>query len=223
MAQRTRRTTEEAGIPGAFEGETVTRRRLMTGSVHVAGAVAASAIALPVLGFAAGSPVFDRLPAMWQPVGPPRDFPGDTFVPVAIQLTPDAIGEVAKTTAFVRRRNPTVDTEPEDQWNRFVAITSRCAHVGCPVGYKDAARSFVCPCHGGVYDFRGLRTGGPPPRPLDRFFTRVRAGLVEIGPRYSVNSRLERFSPRDPGEALDGVGRYLYPSRASTARLPTGS
>ena len=108
MPQRTRRTTEEAGIPGAFEGETVTRRRLMTGSVHVAGAVAASAIALPVLGFAAGSPIFDRLPAMWQPVGPPRDFPDDTFVPVVIQLTPDAIGEVAKTTAFVRRRNPTV-------------------------------------------------------------------------------------------------------------------
>ena len=220
---RTHRTTEEAGIPGAFEGETVTRRRLMTGSVHVAGAVAASAIALPVLGFAAGSAVFDRLPAMWQPVGPPSVFPDDTFVPVAIRLTPDGIGEVAKSTAFVRRRNPRVDSEPFDRWNGFVAISSRCAHVGCPVGYKDAARAFVCPCHGGVYDFRGLRTGGPPPRPLDRFFTRVRAGLVEIGPRYSVNSRLERFSPRDPGEALDGVGRYLYPSRASTARLPTGS
>ena len=223
MSQRTRRTTEEARIPGAFEGETVTRRRLMTGTVHVAGAVAASAIALPVLGFAAGSALFDRLPVMWQPVGPPSDFPDDTFIPVVMRLTPDGIGDVAKTTTFVRRRNPKVDTEPEDEWNRFIAITSRCAHVGCPVGYKDAARSFVCPCHGGVYDFRGLRTGGPPPRPLDRFFTRVRAGLVEIGPRYSVNSRLERFSPRDPGEALDGVGHYLYPPRASTARLPMGS
>jgi Rieske Fe-S protein len=219
---RTRRTTEEAGIPGAFEGETVTRRRLMTGTVHVAGAVAVSAIALPVLGFAAGSPIFDRLPAMWQPVGPPHDFPGDTFVPVVIRLTPDAIGEVGKTTAFVRRRNPEVDTEPLDEWNHFVAISSRCAHVGCPVGYKDAARSFVCPCHGGVYDFRGLRTGGPPPRPLDRFFTRIRRGIVELGPRFSVNSHLQRFSPRDPGEALDGVGRYIYPPRVSTARLPTG-
>src|SRR5690348_10846739 len=116
MSQRTRRTTEEARIPGAFEGETVTRRRLMTGTVHVTGVVAASAIALPVLGFAAGSPLFDRLPVMWQPVGRPRDFPDDTFVPVVINLTPDAIGEVTKTTAFVRRRNPKVDSEPEDQF-----------------------------------------------------------------------------------------------------------
>jgi Rieske Fe-S protein len=177
---RTRRTTEESGIAGAFAGETVTRRRLMTGTVHVAGAVAASAVALPVLGFAAG-PVFDRLPTMWQPIGPPHDLPADTFVPVVIRLTPDAIGDVAKTTAFVRRRNPQVDTEPPDEWNRFVAISSRCVHVGCPVGYKDAARAFVCPCHGGVCDFRGLRTGGPPPRPLDRFFTRMRDGIVRAG------------------------------------------
>jgi hypothetical protein len=32
---------------------------------------------------------------------------------------------------------------------------------------------------------------------------------VEVGPRYSVNSQLRRFSPRDPGETLDGVGPYL--------------
>jgi menaquinol-cytochrome c reductase iron-sulfur subunit len=35
-----------------------------------------------------------------------------------------------------------------------------------------------------------------------------------------VNSELERFSPRDPGEPLDGIGQYLYPSRPSTSVLP---
>jgi hypothetical protein len=52
-------------------------------------------------------------------------------------------------------------------------------------------------------------------RPLDRFYTRVVAGQVQIGPRYSVNSELERFSPRDPGEPIDGIGQYAYPSRPS--------
>ena len=76
------------------------------------------------------------------------------------------------------------------------------------------------PCHGGVYNFRGMRIGGPPPRPLDRFYTRVRAGQVEVGPRYSLDSRLRRFSPRDPGESLDGIGRYVYPPRFTTPEAP---
>jgi menaquinol-cytochrome c reductase iron-sulfur subunit len=55
---------------------------------------------------------------------------------------------------------------------------------------------------------------------LDRFFTRVRRGLVEVGPRYSLDSRLRRYDPRDPGEPLDGIGRYLYPPRLTTPRRP---
>ena len=62
--------------------------------------------------------------------------------------------------------------------------------------------------------------GGPPVRPLDRFYTRVRGGQVEIGPRFSVNSELRRFSPRLPGEDLDGIGPYLYPSRPGQRKLP---
>ena len=46
--------TLDRGMPGAFEGETVTRRRFMTLTAHGAGAVAVSAFALPALGFAAG-------------------------------------------------------------------------------------------------------------------------------------------------------------------------
>jgi menaquinol-cytochrome c reductase iron-sulfur subunit len=213
------KTTEDEQIPGAFEGETVTRRRFMTGATHSAGAIATAAIVLPALGFAIG-PVFERKPTMWQPVGHPDEFPDDTYVPRLINLTADDIGAVGKTTVFVRRRNPRIDTEPADRWNQFIAVTSRCAHVGCPVNYVAAARSFVCPCHGGVYDFRGIRTGGPPPRPLDRFFTRIRAGQLEIGPRYSVNRALKRFAPRDPGESLDGIGPILYPPRPTTPKFP---
>ena len=40
---------------------------------------------------------------------------------------------------------------------------------------------------------------------------------VQLGPRFSVNSELRRFSPRDPGEPLDGIGQYLYPSRPTRA------
>jgi menaquinol-cytochrome c reductase iron-sulfur subunit len=134
--------------------------------------------------------------------------------------TTAGIGVVGQTTAYLRRRNPEIDTEPEDEYNRFVAISTRCMHLGCPVRYVAASENFICPCHGGVYDFRGAVSGGPPVRPLDRFYTRVRDGLVEVGPRFSVNSELRRFSPRDPGADLDGIGQYLYPSRPTIRKLP---
>jgi len=210
--------TADRNIPGAFEGETVTRRRFMTGTTHAAGAIAASAFALPALGFALG-PVFEKTRVRWEPVGTPADFGELNYIPKVITSTP-GIGQAGKTTVYMRRRNPSLDTEKHDQYNDFIAISTRCMHLGCPVRYISAAQRFICPCHGGVYDIRGIPSGGPPVRPLDRFYTRVRNGQVEVGPRFSVNTELRRFSPRDPGEDLDGIGQYLYPSRPTIRKLP---
>jgi Rieske Fe-S protein len=208
--------TLDRNIPGGFEGETVTRRRFMTLSAHGAGIVATSAFLLPALGFAIG-PIFEEHEMPGQVVGVPDDFPLDTYVPKVVSIV-SGVGEAGKTTVYMRKRNDKVDTEPADQYNEFVAISTRCMHLGCPVRFVEASERFICPCHGGVYDFQGKRTGGPPVRPLDRFYTRLRNGRVEVGPRYSVNSELERFSPRDPGEDLDGIGQYLYPSRPSVRK-----
>ena len=198
---------------------TLTRRRLVSRTAQTAGALAGAAIGLPALAFALG-PVFERAPATWQPLGPLVDLPRTTYAMRVVTLTP-GIGEAGKSTVFVRRRDPDVDTEPADRFNQVIALTSRCAHVGCPVSFKDAAHAFVCPCHGGVYDFRGRRVAGPPPRPLDRFYTRILSdGMVELGPRYSVNAELRRFSPRYSGETLDGIGPFVYPPRFSTPRAP---
>jgi menaquinol-cytochrome c reductase iron-sulfur subunit len=216
-SQHKSRYTTDRLIPGAFEGETVTRRRFMTVGSQAAGGVAAAAFLLPALGFAIG-PIFKEAPHTWESVGSTDLFNPDNYVPVVVTLTP-GIGEAGKTTVYVRQFNATIDTDKADRDSRYIAISSRCAHLGCPVRWVEAAERFICPCHGGVYDLLGRRVGGPPVRPLDRFYTRVVGGLVQIGPRYSVNSELERFSPRDPGEPIDGVGQYMYPSRPSERKL----
>ena len=207
-------------MPGAFDGETVTRRRFMNVVTQGSGLVAVMAFTLPALGFALG-PLFSRVPFDWQPIGPPEDFTQTTYNTKVLTIV-QGIGEAGYSIAYVRARDPRIDTEPEDQYNHWVALSSRCMHLGCPVRYVSAAQRFICPCHGGVYDFRGLVAGGPPVRPLDRFYTRLNttSGLVEIGTRYSVNSELERFSPRDPGQPLDGIGQFLYPARFDTSTLP---
>ena len=210
--------TSERQMPGAFEGETVTRRRFMSATANVVGAVTVSAIALPAVGFAVG-PIFEEKEVVWHPVGRVDEFTAEEYVPKVFQETA-GIGTTGKTTVYMRRRNAQIDTTgPNDEYSQFVAVSTRCMHLGCPVRYVAASERFICPCHGGVYDFQGAVSGGPPVRPLDRFYTRVRGGVVEVGPRYSVNSELRRFSPRLPGEDLDGIGQYVYPSRPSQRKL----
>ena len=210
------RYTEDRGYPGAFEGETVTRRRFMEGTVLVTGGIATMAFVLPGLGFALG-PIFeDTTPTRWQDVGPEDDFSDETYVQRVINLVPE-IGDPGKTTIYVRRTNPKRDKKVNGQATLpYVAISTRCAHLGCPVRFIQASRKFVCPCHGGVYGFQGQVEGGPPVRPLDRFYTRVRAGRVQIGDRFSLNSQLKRFSPRDPSNHVDGLWQYIYPARPTT-------
>ena len=214
--------TADRNIPGAFEGETVTRRRFMTLTAHGAGAIAVSAFALPALGFAAGSAIFERPEVEYQVVGEPDEFVTDTYIPKVI-TTVAGIGEVGKTTVYMRRHDPRVDGPKDPALGSgadYIALSTRCMHLGCPVRYVEAAQRFICPCHGGVYDFRGKVDGGPPVRPLDRFYVRVRDGQVEVGPRYSVNGEFKRFpSYRDPGQDLDGIGQYMYPGRFSTPKI----
>ena len=210
------RYTDGRGIAGAFEGETVTRRRLMEGGAQLVGGVTVAAIALPGLGFALGPLFEDTIPTRWQDVGPEGDFNDETYVPRVINTVPE-VGDAGKTTIYVRRFDDQRDRVIEGQDPQpYVAISTRCAHLGCPVRYIQASGKFVCPCHGGVYGFEGEVEGGPPVRPLDRFYTRVTDGRVEIGDRFSLNSELERFAPRDPSNHLDGLWQYLYPSRPTT-------
>ena len=212
------KTTAEAQIPGAFEGETVSRRRFMTGTVHAAGGIAAAAFTLPAVGLAVG-PVFEKKETHWESVGPIADFADDTYIPRTLTLV-RGIGDVGKSTVYIRKYNTDIDNEERDEYNEFIAISTRCMHLGCPVRFVDASERFICPCHGGVYDFQGKVAGGPPVRPLDRFYTRIRGGNLELGPRFSVNSELKRFSPRDPGMPLDGIGQYVYPARPTVRKIP---
>jgi menaquinol-cytochrome c reductase iron-sulfur subunit len=200
--------------PGYFEGESMTRRKAFTVAAQALGGVAGAAVVLPAVGFAL-APVLDEEETIWQPIGAAGDFDPESYKPAIITIVQD-IGETGKTTAYVRRGNPKLDEAPDE----FIAVSNRCAHAGCPVRFVEAAGNFICPCHGGVYDFQGKVIGGPPVRPLDRFQTRVQNGQVEVGPRYSVTSQLDPVRARDPGEFTGGIWEYIYPPRPSVPPPP---
>ena len=164
--------TADRQMPGAFEGETVTRRRFMELATHGAGGVAAVGVHAARARLRARPAVQPRAVRLAAGRSRPPTSPSHLRTTKVITIV-QGIGDAGNTIAYVRKRNPAIDTEPEDQYNHYVALSSRCMHLGCPVRYVAAAERFICPCHGGVYDFRGMVVGGPPVRPLDRFYTRV--------------------------------------------------
>jgi menaquinol-cytochrome c reductase iron-sulfur subunit len=199
---------------GYFEGESLTRRKVFTIGAQAIGGIAGAAVALPAIGFAV-APIFERGEERWESVGPTDRFSSDTYRPVVFTIV-EGIGEAGKTTAYVRRGDSKLGEDPSS----YVAISTRCAHLGCPVRFVQAAGNFICPCHGGVYNFQGQVIGGPPVRPLDHFQTRVRNDQVQLGPRYSVTSQLKPVRARDPGEFTGGIWNILYPPRPSTFPPP---
>ena len=86
--------TKDRGVLGAFEGETITRRRFVSAGALAAGGVASAAVGLPALGFALG-PIFEKtVHEGWQDVGAEADFNARTYVPKVITLTPDILAEL---------------------------------------------------------------------------------------------------------------------------------
>jgi menaquinol-cytochrome c reductase iron-sulfur subunit len=207
-------TPPQPDPPGYFEGESMTRRTALSRTVAALGGVAGAAVVLPAVGFAL-APVFDEEDVIWTPVGSPDDFTADTYKPVVITIV-ENVGETGKTTAYIRRGSPELNEDPKE----IFAVSNRCAHAGCPTRFVEAAGNFICPCHGGVYDFQGKVIGGPPVRPLDRFQTRIVNGEVQVGPRYSVTSQFDPVKARDPGEFTGGVWNYIYPPRPSVPPPP---
>ena len=229
MAEGNEKQGKPDGLPspdpaGYFKGESMTRRTAFTVGIQAVGGIAVLAVALPAVGFAV-APLFEEEEETWQAVGPVSDFSADTYRSAVITIVQN-IGETGKSTVYVRRGNPQVTANqskyPPESADEFIAISTRCAHVGCPVRFVEASGNFICPCHGGVYGFLGERIGGPPVRPLDRFQTRVnpQTKQVEIGPRYSVTNSLDPVRARDPGEFTGGIWNVLYPPRPSVPPPP---
>ncbi len=62
----------------------------------------------------------------------------------------------------------------------FLAMSSRCTHLGCAITWNQAAGQFECPCHASAFNLRGEVLRPPAPRPLDYFPVVVKNGRVAV-------------------------------------------
>ena len=97
--------TSDRSMPGAFEGETVTRRTLMNLGAQRRRGRRVAAFTLPALGFALAPDLQDASRSSWQTIGTPGDFNETTYVTKVITITP-GIGEAGNSIAYVRTAQP---------------------------------------------------------------------------------------------------------------------
>ncbi len=62
----------------------------------------------------------------------------------------------------------------------FLALSSKCTHLGCTVPWNEKDRSFPCPCHASTFDMRGDVLAPPAPRALDLFAVTIEGGVVKV-------------------------------------------
>jgi menaquinol-cytochrome c reductase iron-sulfur subunit len=138
------------------------------------GALAAAVVSVPILAYLF-SPLIRPAQQVWSSLGALDTFKLGETVEVSIE-DPSSLpwaGQTAKTAVWVRR------TGEQD----FTVFAITCTHLGCPVNWEAGAQLFLCPCHGGVYYADGTVAGGPPPRSLFRYETRIQNNTVQIKTR----------------------------------------
>ncbi len=55
-----------------------------------------------------------------------------------------------------------------DESGELIALSPKCKHLGCGVGWNESLSTWDCPCHGSRYDARGTVVRGPAKQDLDR-------------------------------------------------------
>jgi menaquinol-cytochrome c reductase iron-sulfur subunit len=173
-----------APSPGSAEPQGIApgRRRFITIALGTIAAAIAGIIGVPLAGFFA-LPALRRSPRQWLEVGPVSAFEEGEIKkvlakPLSAQVWPRATPLVA---IYVLSQGG----------EKFTLFHIHCTHVGCPVQWNVQAKRFFSPCHGGVFDNDGRVLAGPPPRPLDRYESKIENGTLFAGRVYTVNEQLE--------------------------------
>jgi len=125
-------------------------------------------VAGPVAGFLA-APLQHKGKKDWIAIAGFEDLPeqGAMEVNYAIRIADGYHVVDREYSVYLRREGETV-----------VCLDPACTHLGCRVTYQAEYDRFLCPCHGGVFDYSGKVVSGPPPRPLETHQVKVEAGQV---------------------------------------------
>lgn len=156
-------------IPPSAE---VGRRHFLTGIIGVVAGAVATLVGLPAIGYVVSPSLKKQNQSQWLTVGPVGGLilGKPTGFPFARKIK-DGWTETTQTgVAFA------VTHDGQD----VKVFSDVCTHLGCRVSWHEDRQMFISPCHNGLFSVDGEVLGGPPPRPLDQFQTKIENGQLQI-------------------------------------------
>lgn len=150
----------------------VSRRRFLSGVIGVVAGAVATLVGLPAIGYVVSPGLKNHSQSQWLTLGPvgelipnkPNGFP-------FVRTIKDGWTETTQTgVAFA---------VTHDGQNVKV-YSDVCTHLQCRVSWHEDRQMFISPCHNGLFGLDGEVLGGPPPRPLDQFQTKIENGQLQI-------------------------------------------
>ena len=150
----------------------ISRRDFVKITTAVLGTIMGAVIGLPAIGYLIDPALRARKTDAWIPLGKLADFAVDQ--PTLFNFTRSKVNGWEKTVnsygVFVVRKSDTEAT----------VLSNVCTHLSCRVNWNGDQKEFICPCHNAQFGIQGEILGGPPPRPLDRYQTKVEDGNLSI-------------------------------------------
>lgn len=150
------------------------RREFLKRSIFALGGLIALGLAIPS-GIYVLSPLWKRGEEDWVEIADVSKIPkGD---PVKV----DYVRRKKDGWITVEDRASVWVVTPDGQ--EFTVFDPRCTHLGCPYRWEASKHQFLCPCHNGIFSIDGAVLAGPPPKPLERYASRVEGGKLLILPK----------------------------------------
>ena len=164
----------------------LSRRGFVLGLMAVVGGIAAALVAIPAGAFMSAPGWLSTLPRRllsetvspvlrsdeWSSAGAVDDF--RLGIPKYVNVDRLVVD------GWVKRVEPVGVYVLREGDAQATVLDPHCTHLGCPVSWSDGSGSFLCPCHGGAFDPEGYPKGGPPPRRMDVYETRVENGEIQL-------------------------------------------
>lgn len=148
----------------------LSRRDFFNITIISIGSVIAVAVGLPAIAYVVTPGLKVSRSEAWIPLGKADQFPVDE--PTLVTFTRTKINGWEKTVlsygAFV--------VKPKS--GDIYVMSNVCTHLACRVNWQVDKQEFVCPCHDGLFDIEGAVTGGPPPKPMVRYPTKIEDGTL---------------------------------------------
>jgi Rieske Fe-S protein len=148
----------------------LSRNDFVKATVGVLGTIMGAVVGIPAIGYLISPALKAQESEAWIELGPLENYPIGT--PTLFTFTRTKINGWEKTVnsygVYVLRQS-----EAESD---VLVLSNVCTHLSCRVTWNEEIQEYACPCHDAHFTIKGDVAFGPPPRPMDRYETKVEEG-----------------------------------------------